>query len=448
MTELSNYKYIKNIGEGTFGKVKLAIHKLTGEKVAIKVLQKNLITGPKQYERIQNEIKYLKLLNHPNIIKIYEVIENDSSFFIIMEYAIGGELFNYIVLKEKLSEKETSFFFYQIIQGVRYIHLKKICHRDIKLENLLLSNKKIIKIIDFGLSSEYEDLLNTPCGSPCYASPEMLKGQKYKGLSVDLWACGVILFAMLFGYLPFDDKDDNILFKKILDCEIDFPEENDIKVGKDAIDLIKKILNPEPDKRITIDEVKKHPFLEYGKNVYENIFRKKEKIDLDYEELIIDYMENEFGFDNSNNNIKNDIYNNRHNHVTTTYNLLKKKYLEGRLIFNFRERLYNKISNKRNFQNEYKTNNNLTKNNKITQKNNKTISRSESRRSIFPIKDIYKKNEFSDNNRNNIIIINNTNMIQEKNKINSLYNNNIILKKNSKKNINNKIETSVSQEKK
>ena len=272
MTELSNYKYIKNIGEGTFGKVKLAIHKLTGEKVAIKVLQKNLITGRKQYERIQNEIKYLKLLNHPNIIKIYEVIENDSSFFIIMEYAIGGELFNYIVLKEKLSEKETSFFFYQIIQGVRYIHLKKICHRDIKLENLLLSNKNIIKIIDFGLSSEYEDLLNTPCGSPCYASPEMLKGQKYKGLSVDLWACGVILFAMLFGYLPFDDKDDNILFKKILDCEIDFPEE--IKVGKDAIDLIKKILNPEPDKRITIDEVEKHSFLEYGKNEYENIFFK------------------------------------------------------------------------------------------------------------------------------------------------------------------------------
>ena len=112
MSELSNYKYIKTIGEGTFGKVKLAIHILTGEKVAIKILQKNLIKGQKQYERIQNEIKYLKLLNHPNIIKIYEVIENDSSFFIVMEYATGGELFNYIVLKEKLDEKETSFFFY------------------------------------------------------------------------------------------------------------------------------------------------------------------------------------------------------------------------------------------------------------------------------------------------------------------------------------------------
>ena len=186
MTELSNYKYIKNIGEGTFGKVKLAIHILTGEKVAIKILQKSLIKGEKQYERIQNEIKYLKLLNHPNIIKIYEVIENDSSFFIVMEYATGGELFNYIVLKEKLTENETSFFFYQILQGVRKIHEKKICHRDIKPENLLLFNKKIIKIIDFGLSSEYNEFLSTPCGSPCYASPEMIKGKKYKGLSVDL----------------------------------------------------------------------------------------------------------------------------------------------------------------------------------------------------------------------------------------------------------------------
>ena len=255
MSELSNYKYIRTIGEGTFGKVKLAIHILTGEKVAIKILQKNLIKGQKQYERIHNEIKYLKLLNHPNIIKIYEVIENDFYFFIVMEYATGGELFNYIVLKEKLSEKETSFFFFQIIQGVRKIHEKKICHRDIKPENLLLSRKNVIKIIDFGLSSEYDEVLETPCGSPCYASPEMIKGQKYKGLSVDLWACGVILFAMLFGYLPFDDNDNNILFKKILDCEIDFPEEKEIDVGKDAIDLINKILNPDPEKRIGIDEV-------------------------------------------------------------------------------------------------------------------------------------------------------------------------------------------------
>ena len=467
MSELSNYRYIKTIGEGTFGKVKLAIHVLTGEKVAIKILQKNLIKVQKQYQRIQNEIKYLKLLNHPNIIKIYEVIENDFSFFIIMEYAPGGELFNYIVLKEKLSENETSFFFYQILQGVRKIHENKICHRDIKPENLLLANKNLIKIIDFGLSSEYDEVLATPCGSPCYASPEMIMGKKYKGLSVDLWACGVILFAMLFGYLPFDDKDNNILFKKIIDCDIDYPEENDIDVGKSAIDLINKILNPDPEKRIGIDEIEKHPFLEYGKKHYENIFKPE---NFTKEELIISYMENELGFDNSNNIIENAIYNNRHNHITTTFYLLKKKCLEGRLVFSFRQRLYKKISKRKcllenNYNKSYANsdldnnqvkninninnyqginNNNDYKNNNI-QKKSKTASRSESKKDILSLKDIFSQKEFSDN-RNNIIIINNTNMINEPEKINSVYNN-MILKKPSLKNINKKIETSVSQEK-
>ena len=153
---ISNYKYIKTIGEGTFGKVKLAIHIITGEKVAIKILQKNLIRDQNEYERIEREIKYLKLFSHPNIIQIYEVIENITSFYIVMEYAQGGELFNYIVEKEKLSEKESSFYFYQIIQGVKEIHSKNICHRDIKPENLLFTKNKILKIIDFGLSSEYE----------------------------------------------------------------------------------------------------------------------------------------------------------------------------------------------------------------------------------------------------------------------------------------------------
>ena len=472
MSELSNYKYIRTIGEGTFGKVKLAIHILTGEKVAIKILQKNLIKGQKQYERIHNEIKYLKLLNHPNIIKIYEVIENDFSFFIVMEYATGGELFNYIVLKEKLSENETSFFFYQIIQGVRKIHEKKICHRDIKPENLLLARKNIIKIIDFGLSSEYDEVLETPCGSPCYASPEMIKGQKYKGLSVDLWACGVILFAMLFGYLPFDDNDNNVLFKKILDCEIDFPEEKEIDVGKDAIDLINKILNPDPEQRIGIDDVEKHPFMEYGKKEYEKLFKKD---NFKQEELIINYMENELEFDNSNNTIQNDIYNNRHNHITTTYYLLKQKCLEGRLVFSFRERLYKKITKRKHLEenksnnynsnseieeNEQKKNNNIknknqyqiiktnnfSQNNNSIHKRNKTASRSESKKNLVTLKEFLTKNDFSDN-RNNIIIINNTNMIHEPEKIKSIYNN-IILKKNSVKNVNHKIGTSVSQEKK
>ena len=271
--EISNYKYIKTIGEGTFGKVKLATHIITGEKVAIKILQKNLIKDKNQYNRIEREIKYLKLFNHPNIIQIYEVLESSSSFYIVMEYAPGGELFNYIVEKEKLTEKETSFYFYQIIQAVKEIHKKKICHRDIKPENLLFTKNKILKIIDFGLSSEYDEYLSTPCGSPCYASPEMIRGKKYNGLSIDLWACGIILFAMLCGYLPFDDKNNNELFRKILECKIDYPEEDEVELSEISLDLINKILTSNPSKRIGINKILEHPFMNYGKKVYNTVIR-------------------------------------------------------------------------------------------------------------------------------------------------------------------------------
>ena len=462
MTELSNYKYIKTIGEGTFGKVKLAIHILTGEKVAIKILQKNLIKGQKQQERIQNEIKFLKLFNHPNIIKIYEVIENESAFYIVLEYATGGELFNYIVLKEKLSEKETSLYFYQIIQGIKTIHEKKICHRDMKPENILIANNNVIKIIDFGLSSEYNDYLSTPCGSPCYASPEMIKGKNYNGLLIDLWACGIILFAMLFGYLPFDDKNNNILFQKILDGKIDYPEKEDIKVNESGIDLINKILDVDPEKRIGIDEVIKHPFLEYGKNEYDSIIGNDNFVKDDY---IINYMETELGFDNKDMIIQNNIYNNRHNHITTTFFLLKQKYLDGRLSFTFRERLYKKIKTSRNGVNDkrqtnfdnsnsnFNSNNyQINKTNYFSQSNNnnnkksKRASRSGSNKKIISLKDLFNQKNIS-TNKNNIIIINNTNMIHEPEKLKSFYNS-IILKKYSEKNIFAKLGTSVSQEKK
>ena len=278
----------------------------------------------------------------------------------------------------------------------------------------------------------------------------MILGKKYKGLSVDLWACGVILFAMLYGYLPFDDSDNDKLFKKILDCEIDYPEEKENEVGKDAIDLINKILNPEPDKRIGIDEVEMHPFLEFGKKEYEKLFKPE---NFNKEEMIISYMENELGFDNSNNIIENDIYNNRHNHITTTYYLLKQKCLDGRLVFSFRERLYKKITqrnclldknNNNNNNNNSYSNVDLNKNNNNNKKS-KTTSRSESKKNLLSLKDIFNQKDFSDN-RNNIIIINNTNMIHHPEKINSIYNN-MILKKHSIKNISQKIETSVSQEK-
>ena len=206
----------------------------------------------------------------------------------------------YIVKNIRLDENETSFFYSQIIPIIREIHKQKICHRDLKPENLLLTQNKVINLIDFGLSNEYENYLYTPCGSPCYASPEVIKGLKYSGLAIDLWASGIILYSMLCGYLPFDDKNNDKLFKKILKCKIEFPTKK-IAISENAQDLFRKILRADPSKRISLDEILEHPFLIYGNKKY------KERINMDInkqDKLIIDYMINVLKIKNDNDIIK------------------------------------------------------------------------------------------------------------------------------------------------
>ena len=214
----------------------------------------------------------LTQFNNPNVISITEIFENENAYYTVMEYCEGGELFNYIVKNKVLSEEKAAFFYFQLINGIEYIHSLGIVHRDLKPENLLLTADHILKIIDFGLSNYYKknnkQLLETPCGSPCYASPEMLLGEGYDGFKIDIWATGIILFAMLCGYLPFDHKDNDKLFKKILECKIKYPK----NLSSDSKDLIKKILVPNPRKRISIPEIKEHPFYLKGKEIFENNF--------------------------------------------------------------------------------------------------------------------------------------------------------------------------------
>ena len=185
---IGNYEIGKNIGEGTFGKVKLGIHTQTLDKVAIKVLEKDRICDVADVERVSREIHILKLIRHPNIIQLYEIIETPKKLYLIMEYASGGELFDYIVKHSKLSEKEACLFFHEIIAGIEYIHKLHIVHRDLKPENLLLNHNNSLKIVDFGLSNTYkeDETLKTACGSPCYAAPEMIAGKQYKGIEVDI----------------------------------------------------------------------------------------------------------------------------------------------------------------------------------------------------------------------------------------------------------------------
>jgi len=178
-----------------------------------------------------------------------------------MEYANGGELFDYIVEKTRIPQAEACRFFQSIIAGVRYIHSLNIVHRDLKPENLLLDFNKNIKIVDFGLSNTFDkksnELLKTACGSPCYAAPEMIAGNQYCGEKIDVWSCGVILYALLCGYLPFEDSDTTILYKKILRGKFETPKEY---LDDDAEDLICKILVQDPEKRISLDEIEAHPW--------------------------------------------------------------------------------------------------------------------------------------------------------------------------------------------
>lgn len=190
------------------------------------------------------------MVRHPHVVQLYEIIETPKKLYLIMEFASGGELFDYIVKSVKVEEDEACRFFQQILSGVEYISQLKIVHRDLKPENLLLDFDKGIKLVDFGLSNTYKtgEMLKTACGSPCYAAPEMIAGKKYNGTQVDLWSCGVILFALLAGYLPFEDPNTSDLYKKILSADFTLPRE----ISNEAADLINRILTTKPEKRITI----------------------------------------------------------------------------------------------------------------------------------------------------------------------------------------------------
>lgn len=317
---IGHYVLGKTLGEGTFGKVKLGVHIFTGEKVAVKILEKDKILEVSDVERVAREIHILKMIRHPNIIQLYEIIETGKQLYLIMEYASGGELFEYIVDKGKVKEPEAARFFHQIINGVNYLHHLNIVHRDLKPENLLLDHNKTMKIVDFGLSNTYQpgEKLKTACGSPCYAAPEMIAGKKYHGSNVDIWSCGVILFALICGYLPFEDPNTAKLYKKILSGDFSIPR----YVSSDARDLMKCILSTEPERRYKAEDIRQHPwFMQHNRDVEFTDNLKDE--DIPIYQNILDLL-TEFRFDKH--EAEKYIKANKHNHETTTYYLLLKKY--------------------------------------------------------------------------------------------------------------------------
>ncbi|GMM33203.1 protein kinase [Saccharomycopsis crataegensis] len=258
------WKLGRTLGRGATGRVRLAKHSRTGQLAAVKIIPKSTFKDPSNSaagltDGIEREIIIMKLISHPNIMALYDVWENKGELYLILEYVEKGELFNYLVKHIRLAEREAVHYFKQIIAGVNYCHSFNICHRDLKPENLLLDRNHNIKIADFGMAAleVTNKMLNTSCGSPHYASPEVVTGESYHGGPSDIWSCGIILFALLTGHLPFDDEHMTKLLAKVRSGIFRIPS----YISVEARDLIKRMLTVNPAKRITIEEILVHPLL-------------------------------------------------------------------------------------------------------------------------------------------------------------------------------------------
>ena len=327
-----NYILENTIGEGAFAKVKLGKHIITGEKVAIKILPKKNISSNSNensnnnINKIQKEINILRRLDHKNIIQLYEIIETKNNLYIVMEYCEGKELFDYIVKRKHLTEREACRYFQQIINGVEYLHLCNITHRDLKPENILLDNKKRIRISDFGLSGigpEYDSLLSTPCGTPLYAPPEMLRGEKYNGVYSDIWSCGIILYTMLVGDLPYADSKEKIIYQNIMTHNYYYPD----TISDDAVDLIEHMLKINPKERYGFKEIKAHPWFNLiTPKLRPGVINNVHKIPVD--EKILDKIE-KMGYDR--NLCKKSVLENNYDSLMAIYLLtLKQSIKEGK----------------------------------------------------------------------------------------------------------------------
>ncbi|XP_012734639.2 serine/threonine-protein kinase BRSK2 isoform X8 [Fundulus heteroclitus] len=257
------YRLEKTLGKGQTGLVKLGIHCVTGQKVAIKIVNREKLSES-VLMKVEREIAILKLIEHPHVLKLHDVYENKKYLYLVLEHVSGGELFDYLVKKGRLTPKEARKFFRQIISALDFCHSHSICHRDLKPENLLLDEKNNIRIADFGMASLQvgDSLLETSCGSPHYACPEVIRGEKYDGRKADAWSCGVILFALLVGALPFDDDNLRNLLEKVKLGVFHMPH----FIPPDCQNLLRGMIEVDATKRMTLEQIQKHTWYLAGKN--------------------------------------------------------------------------------------------------------------------------------------------------------------------------------------
>ncbi|RHW70843.1 serine/threonine kinase [Trypanosoma brucei equiperdum] len=266
---IGRYELGKTLGSGNFSKVKIGRDVETGKEWAIKIIDKEQLVRERMEEQLKREIAVMKVLRQPNVIELREVMQTTNHIYIVLELVTGGELFDKIAAAKRFDENTARHYFHQLIAGVHYCHSQGIAHRDLKPENLLLDSDDTLKISDFGLSHLHNGnaggqgtMLQTVCGTPNYVAPEVLKERGYDGVMADVWSCGVVLFVMLAGYLPFDDENVNALFTKI--------ERGEYRMSRhfspNARSLISRMLTVDPWRRITVAEITQHPWFVEGGN--------------------------------------------------------------------------------------------------------------------------------------------------------------------------------------
>ncbi|XP_072548152.1 MAP/microtubule affinity-regulating kinase 4 isoform X1 [Salminus brasiliensis] len=319
---IGNYRLLKTIGKGNFAKVKLARHILTGREVAIKIIDKTQL-NPTSLQKLFREVRIMKGLNHPNIVQLFEVIETEKTLYLIMEYASGGEVFDYLVAHGRMKEKEARAKFRQIVSAVHYCHQKNIVHRDLKAENLLLDADSNIKIADFGFSNEFTlgNKLDTFCGSPPYAAPELFQGKKYDGPEVDIWSLGVILYTLVSGSLPFDGQNLKELRERVLRGKYRVP----FYMSTDCEGILRRFLVLNPTKRCTLEQIMKDKWMNVG---YEGDELKPHVEPVEnYNDP--DRIEVMIGMGYSREEIREALTTQKYNEITATYLLLGRKSEDG-----------------------------------------------------------------------------------------------------------------------
>ncbi|KAM4542288.1 MAP/microtubule affinity-regulating kinase 3a isoform 28-T31 [Odontesthes bonariensis] len=318
---VGNYRLLKTIGKGNFAKVKLARHIPTGREVAIKIIDKTQL-NPNSLQKLFREVRIMKILNHPNIVKLFEVIETERTLYLVMEYASGGEVFDYLVAHGRMKEKEARAKFRQIVSAVQYCHQKHIVHRDLKAENLLLDADMNIKIADFGFSNEFTmgNKLDTFCGSPPYAAPELFQGKKYDGPEVDVWSLGVILYTLVSGSLPFDGQNLKELRERVLRGKYRIP----FYMSTDCENLLKRFLVLNPAKRGTLEQIMKDRWINAG--FEEDELKPYTEPELDItDQKRIDVM---VGMGYNLDDIQESLAKMKYDEITATYLLLGRKASE------------------------------------------------------------------------------------------------------------------------